>query len=150
MLPSQIRRMILDDHRWLRELLADAGETARRVEAGDHALTGRLRERAQAMRERFLAHLDLEEAHLVPALREADAWGEERARRILREHAEQRERFAALLEALRGPCGDAPALARDVRTLVADLLAEMDDEEETMLAERVLHDDPLVVDAEPE
>jgi hemerythrin-like domain-containing protein len=150
MFPSQVRRMILDDHRWLRELLADAEDTARQVEAGDHALTGRLRERAQAMRERFLAHLDLEETHLVPALREADAWGEERSARLLREHAEQRERFAALLAALRGPCGDAPALARDVRALVADLLTDMEHEEATLLADRVLHDDPVVVDGEPE
>lgn len=150
MLPGQIRRMILDDHRWLRELLADVDATAQRVEAGDHELTGRLRERALAMRERLLAHLDLEEAHLVPALRRAGAWGEERAGRILREHAEQRERFAVLLEALRRPCGNSPDLARGVHDLVGDLLAEMHDEEAAMLDERVVHDDPVVAGGEPE
>lgn len=150
MLPSQVRQMIQDDHRWLRELLADARTTARRVEEGDHALCGRLRETAQAMRERFLGHLALEEQYLVPALRDADAWGEERAARLLAEHADQRARFAALLDALRQPCGDCSVLARDVLALAGDLVADIESEERTLLAERVLHDDPVVVDAEPE
>jgi hemerythrin-like domain-containing protein len=149
MLESQIRRIILDDHRWLRELLADADEIAHRVEQGDHELTGRLRERAQAIRDRFLRHLDLEEEHLVPALRDADAWGEERAALLLREHAEQRERFDALLRELRQPCGDPRPLAGAVRRLVHDLLGDVEHEEATLLDERVLHDDP-VVDGEPE
>ena len=149
MFPSQVRRMILDDHRWLRELLADARATARRVETGDHALCGRLREISQTMRERFLGHLALEEQYLVPVLRDADAWGAERAERLLTEHAGQRERFATLLEALRQPCGDCPVLARNVRSLADDLLADMEQEETALLAERVLRDDPVVV-GEPE
>lgn len=72
MLPSQIRRIILDDHQWLRELLADTDEIARRVEAGDHERIGHLHERARRMRVRFLGHLDFEEERLVPALRDAD------------------------------------------------------------------------------
>jgi hypothetical protein len=79
MLPSQVRRTILDDHRWLRALLADTDEIARRVLEGDHALAGRLRERAVAMSARFLGHLRLEETDLVPALRDAD----ERIRDVL-------------------------------------------------------------------
>jgi len=145
MLPSQVRRVILDEHRWLRELLADTGEIARRVEAGDHERTGHLRERAQRMRARFLRHLDFEEEQLVPALRDADDWGEERADMLLREHADQRERFAALLRELQQPCSDPRPLARDVQALVRDLLADMDHEESELLSERVLHDDPVVV-----
>jgi hemerythrin-like domain-containing protein len=150
MLESQVRRTILDDHRWLRELLADADEIARRVEEGDHELTGRLRERAQAMRERFVRHLALEEQHLAPALRHADAWGEERAARLLGEHAAQRDRFATLLHELQQPCGDPRPLARAVRSLVHDLLADIEHEETTLLGGRVLDDDPVVVDVEPE
>jgi iron-sulfur cluster repair protein YtfE (RIC family) len=150
MLPSQVRRVILDDHRWLRELLADARETARRVETGDHALCGRLRELSQTLHQRFLGHLALEEQHLVPALRDADAWGVERAGLLLAEHAGQRERVAELLDALRQPCGNCPVLARAVGSLADDLLADMEHEEATLLAERVLHDDPVVVDAEPD
>jgi hypothetical protein len=149
MLPSQVRRIVLDEHRWLREVLADAGELARRVEAGDHERSGHLRERAQRLRARFLRHLDFEEEQLVPVLRDADDWGEERAELLLREHTEQRERFAALLHALQRPCGDPRPLAREVRALVRDLLADMEHEEAELLSPRVLHDDP-VVEAEPE
>jgi len=141
---------MLDEHRWLRELLADTGEIARRVEAGDHERVGHLRERAQRMRTRFLQHLDLEEEQLVPALRDADDWGEERAALLLREHADQRERFAALLHELHQPCSDPRPLAHDVQRLVRDLLADMEHEESELLSERVLHDDPLVVDEEPD
>lgn len=150
MLPSQVRRTILDDHRWLRALLADTDEIARRVLEGDHALAGRLRERAVAMRERFLGHLRLEESHLVPALRDADDWGEERAALLQAEHAEQRERFAALLDALQQPRAHPGALAADVRALVRDLVADMEKEERTLLADTVLRDDPVVVSPEPD
>jgi hemerythrin-like domain-containing protein len=150
MYPSQLRRILLEDHRWLREMLADADEVAHRVEQGDHELIGRLRERARSLRERFLGHLDFEEKQLDPALRDADDWGEQRSEILRREHAEQRERFAALLRRLRQPCGDPRPLARDVRSLVRDLLADMESEESSLLSDRVLRDDPVVVDAEPD
>lgn len=150
MLPSQVRRAILDDHRWLRALLADTDEIARRVLEGDHALAGRLRERAAAMRERFLGHLRLEETHLVPALRDADDWGEQRAALLLAEHAGQRERFAALLDALQQPPAHPGALGAELRALVRDLLADMQEEERMLLADTVLRDDPVVVSPEPD
>jgi len=146
---SQVRRTILDDHAWLSELFRDADAIARRVEAGDHALTGRLRERAHAMHDRFLRHLEFEEAFLVPALRDSDAWGEERAAELLREHAEQRDRFATLLHELRAPCGDPGPLAREVRRLAESLLADVEREESTLLGGNVLRDDP-VVEGEPD
>lgn len=150
MLPSQIRENVLDDHVWLRELLTDVDELARRVQAGDHELRGRLHERALAMRERFLGHLELEERDLLPALRDADAWGEERARRLEQEHAAQRERFAALLERLQTPTADPCRLADELRALIADLLADMQEEERLLLRESVLRDDPIVPAQEPE
>lgn len=150
MRPSQVRRTILEDHRWLRELLADVDAVARRVEAGDLALCGRLGERFHAMRERFLAHLALEERYLLPALREADAWGEERVRRLDEDHAAQRRRLDALLARFGDASASRAGLATSVRGFVADLLADMADEERSALDERVLRDDPVVVDEEPE
>ena len=148
--PSQVRRMILDDHVGLRGLLADLDELARRVEDGDHELLGRLRERFLELSERFLHHLDLEEETLVPALRDADAWGEERAALLLREHADQRGRFGELRKSLRESRSSARSLALEIRLLVRDLLFDMEHEEHTLLSPRVLHDDPVVVDGEPE
>jgi hemerythrin-like domain-containing protein len=148
--PSQVRHAILDDHRWLRELLADVEEVARRVGEGDHALADRLRQRARAMRERFLGHLALEERYLVPALRETDAFGDERARLLLREHTDQRHRFEALLADLGNARHGIQDVARRVRRLVSDLRMDMEHEEKTLLDENLLRDDPVVVDEEPE
>ncbi len=150
MLPSQVRSIILGDHVWLRELLADIDELARRVAEGDHELLGRLRERVPRMSERFLRHLDLEEERLVPALRDADAWGDERAALLLREHAGQRERFGELLRSLREARSPARTLALEVRLLVRDLLFDMEHEEYALLSPSVLRDDPVVVDGEPD
>lgn len=50
---------------------------------------------------------------------------------------------------MRQPSADPGPLARDVRRLVRDLLADMEHEEAEVLSERVLHDDP-VVEAEPD
>jgi hemerythrin-like domain-containing protein len=145
---SEVRRRILDDHGWLRAVLDDVEEVARRVVEGDLELGVRLRERAAALRERFLSHLDLEDAFLVPALREADDWGEERAACLAREHASQRERFAVLLDDLRDPHRNARDVAREVRALVHDLRLDMEHEERSMLAPDLLRDDPITVDVE--
>ena len=82
MLPSEVRRMILDDHEWLRTQLAEVDDLARRVLEGESGLVERLREIGTTLQTRFLEHLDLEDRHLLPALRDADAWGEERASRV--------------------------------------------------------------------
>ena len=149
MLPSQVRRMILGDHVWLRELLADIDELARRVADGDHDLVPRLRERVLEISDRFLRHLDLEEEFLVPALRDADAWGDERAALLLREHEAQRERFGELLKSLREAGSPVRSLALEIRLLVRDLLFDMEHEEHALLSPRVLRDDPVVI-GEPE
>ena len=91
--PSSVRQRILDDHEALRVLLAEVEELVRGTRAGDPDAAATLPERGRALRAKFLDHLALEDAHLVPALRAADAWGEERARRVEKEHAEQRERM---------------------------------------------------------
>jgi iron-sulfur cluster repair protein YtfE (RIC family) len=149
MLPSQVRQLILEDHVWLRAVLATVDDLAHRVADGDRELLGRLRERVADMSQRLMGHLDLEEEVLVPALRDADAWGDERADLLLREHAGQRERFGELLRSLREARAPLRAVALETRLLVRDVLFDMDHEEHALLSPRVLRDDP-VVDGEPE
>ena len=150
MLPSQVRQLILADHVWLRAVLASVDELAERVADGDHELLGRLCEHVADMSQRFMGHLDLEEEVLVPALRDADAWGDERAVLLLREHAGQRERFGELLLRLREARAPARAEALEVRLLIRDLLFDMEHEEHALVSPHVLRDDPVVVDGEPE
>jgi hypothetical protein len=88
-----------------------------------------------------------EESYLLPALREADAWGEERAARLIRDHREQRELFDFLNARLRDEAQPAALVARDVNHLVALLRDDMREEEAELLDERVLRDDIVAVDA---
>jgi hemerythrin-like domain-containing protein len=148
MRPSEVRRTILEDHGWLRALLADVDEVARRVLAGDAGLGARLRERGEALHGRFLRHLALEEQQLVPALRDADEWGEERAARLEIEHAAQRAQLERLLAELRDASRTGREVAVALHELVSDLVDDMDHEERTLLDERVLHDDPVATDVE--
>jgi hemerythrin-like domain-containing protein len=149
MLPSQVRQLILEDHVWLRAVLATVDDLAHRVADGDRELLGRLRERVADMSQRLMGHLDLEEEVLVPALRDADAWGDERADLLLREHAGQRERFGELLRSLREARAPLRAVALETRLLVRDVLFDMDNEDHALLSPRVLRDDPVVY-GEPE
>ena len=146
--PSEIRTLILEDHVWLRGEFAKVDGLARRVLEGEEGLEEELRRRGEEIRGRFLRHLALEDAYLVPALREADSWGEERARRVEVEHAEQRADMDRLLEDLRDRQRPADEIAKELRELVTALLTDMEQEEASCLDPRVLRDDVVVIDAE--
>lgn len=144
---SEIRQTILDDHAALRGLFASLRDLLR--SAGGGAERDRaVRELGAALRERFLTHLDLEDRYLVPALREIDAWGEERAKRVSREHEEQRGRLDRLLKHLQDPERPMADLTEELDVLLRDLLEDMTHEEATVLREDLLRDDPVTVDVE--
>jgi hypothetical protein len=84
----------------------------------------------------------------VPALREADGWGDERAARVSAEHAEQRQRMEVLLRHLADLDEPAAWIAAELATLVRDLLVDMEHEEQAVLSEDLLRDDPVSIDME--
>jgi hemerythrin-like domain-containing protein len=112
------------------------------------SLSGALRSDVERFMNRFRRHLALEDRILVPTLREIDAWGEERARRVEQEHSEQRGTIQAILDGLRNPNVDAADLARDVLRLITDLYTDMAQEEEAVLHEDLLRDDIVAIDAQ--
>lgn len=148
MQPSQIRRRILEDHARLRERFSELDEVARRILEGEAELAPRLRSLAEGVREEFLAHLDLEDAILVPALREVDAWGPERAEKLATEHREQRALLQRLLRGLADLDRPLEELALDLRRLVADLMVDMAHEEKSELDPHLLRDDIVEDDIE--
>jgi hypothetical protein len=145
MKPSEIRQRILRDHRGLRNDLERLEALAADVRAGRPC--GALRVDAEALLAWLKGHMRWEESYLLPALREADAWGAERAERLLRDHREQRE----LLEFLNGRLQDegqpAVLVVRDVTQLIELLRDDMRAEEAELLDERVLRDDVVAIDA---
>jgi len=143
-----IRERILQDHEVIRRHLASVDALARRALAGESGLEPELREAGEALRERFLAHLALEDAHLVPALRDSDAWGEERAARVEHEHREQRAQMEQLLTDLRDGRRGGGELAQELLDLVDALIADMEHEERAVLDPDVLRDDVVGVAVE--
>jgi hypothetical protein len=146
MSPSEIRTRILQDHERLRhdldQLEACAGELG-----ADRGALERLRVDAAALITHLDGHMRWEEWYLLPALREADAWGVERAARLASDHRAQRELLDFLNVRLHDETRPAALVAQDVAHLVGLLRDDMREEEAEMLDERVLRDDVIAIDA---
>jgi hemerythrin-like domain-containing protein len=146
--PSRVREKILSDHVRLRKQLDPIEGLAKQVIAGDDAAVKRLRQEAERFHAALARHMSWEDEHLAPTLREIDAWGEERARRLAVEHREQRERLSRFLEKLHDPKRAKQHVARDLLELGAWLRRDMDEEEATTLDPNVVRDDVIGIDVE--
>jgi hypothetical protein len=90
-------------------------------------------------------HLAFEERSLLPILRDDLPLGPERADRLLGEHRRQRETLATLhREACSFP--DRPILAAKLAFLAEWLLADMAEEERSLLVPDVVRDDVITID----
>jgi iron-sulfur cluster repair protein YtfE (RIC family) len=146
MRPSEVRERVLSDHEELRGRLAELEELARAsLERGPGAGVG-LRTRAEDLLDHLAIHMSWEDRYLVPVLRAADGWGEARSGRLAREHLEQRELLEYALRQLHDADRPEAVVARNLLDLVALLREDMLEEECAFLDERLLRDDPLVVD----
>ncbi|MGH0034964.1 MAG: hemerythrin domain-containing protein [Myxococcota bacterium] len=145
MLPSEVRAKILEDHRRIRREL-DALEA--RAAAGEAGAVepDALRTLGESFLELLETHMRWEDEHLASALRDADSWGAEREKRLVREHAEQRAEMKALLERLHDPERDAEKLAADLQSLAQWLRRDMEGEEKETLDPKVLRDDVVTID----
>jgi hypothetical protein len=147
MKPSEIRSHILSDHERLRDDLDRLEALVRELRGGRAALET-VRLDAGGLLARLRAHMRWEESYLLPALREADAWGKERAERLTRDHCEQHELLDFLNARLWDEAQHAALVASDVDHLVALLRDDMREEEAELLDERVLRDDIVAISAE--
>lgn len=139
------RREVLEQHVALRRLLRCVDAAARRVLSGAPANDLELPALMRLLRKTLLDHMAFEERFLVPVLHDVDPWGPERATHFLAEHERQRAVLATLDdEALTGH--GAAALAVVLRSLVTDILLDMQEEERDFLTSEVLHDDLVVCD----
>lgn len=146
--PSEIRNRVLEDHEKLRgelQRLEGLKRAAGQPEASPHDAVA-LRACTEAFLGRLRRHMAWEERYLLPALREADAWGEERAVRLLDDHREQVRLLDFVIERLHDEARPDALVVRDVGALVAFLLVDMDEEERDLLDPRVLRDDVIAID----
>jgi hypothetical protein len=133
MLPSEVRRRVLEDHARLREGITKLREVA------DTADLDALRASARAFFAQLETHMAMEDHELAGVLRTIDAWGPERAARLARDHAAQRV-WIRSYDAFIGKC-TSHRLARDrILTFLAELEDDMTREEARDLNEDLLAD----------
>ena len=149
MRPSEVRQRVLADHAALRRLLDHLEQSAARVAQDEPSAVSSLRAEGERLLATLREHMGWEDRFLAPALRRADAWGEERARQLDGDHREQRELLKHVLAGLRDASRPAAVLARNLLDLVTLLRADMEHEERTLLDPRVLRDDVISL-GEPE
>ncbi len=143
--PGTARRGILSQHVHLRELLGRAQAVAEARLEGDTAIFDAVASAIGDVRSAIEVHLAFEEAVLIPLFRDDLPLGPERAERLLEEHARQRGMLAALHnEACRHP--ELPTLAAKLAALTSWLLADMAEEERSVLNPDTVRDDVVVVD----
>jgi len=148
MTPGEVRARILADHVAIRGMLLSLEHVAQRVRGGEQSLLGALRLEGDALLRHLQDHMFWEDLHLAPALRQADAWGEERAARLASDHREQRQVLGHCLAAVHDESRPAPVVARTLIDLVGMLRDDIEEEERLLLDERVLRDDVIGIDVE--
>jgi hypothetical protein len=139
------RRGILWQHARIRTLLEKARELAdARLDEerfDPYAVASAIGDIHSAME----VHLRFEEAVLLPLLRDDLPVGPQRADRLVEEHLQQRSMLAALHnEASTQP--ELPLLASKLAALTSWLLADMVEEERSLLNPDAVRDDVVVVD----
>jgi hypothetical protein len=142
--PAAVRERVLAQHATLRELLRQALEVTTHGLQGDGTGEDELARLVHDLRARFRAHLSFEEQALAPVLSNLDDWGPERVDDLLEEHARQRAELDTLVEGLRNGW-DAARLALTLRSLVTDLLLDMEHEERGCLSATALQDQMMIV-----
>ena len=131
MRPDEVRERIRADHEELRGLLSRVGECAHRAASGRADAVADLRAQGLRLSRCFTDHLDLEDAHLVPLLREGR--GNDAADRLADEHREQRLLMEFLLGRMRDAARPAVLLVRELETLVELLREDMSHEEKELV-----------------
>jgi len=145
---EEIRTRIIDDHVAIRGMLLSIEDLANGVLGGLRRLAGPMRLEGESLLDHLATHMHWEDVHLAPALRKADAWGDERAAQLDLDHAEQRELLTHALARVEDPSRPAALVARNLLDLIELLREDMVEEERTLLDERVLRDDVVGIAVE--
>jgi iron-sulfur cluster repair protein YtfE (RIC family) len=138
LMPSEVRRKVLGQHREIEQMLAE-------LEAGVAHLSdgtvdaGQVKRAAYALRGILELHMNFEEAYMVPAINEADGFGPERVRHLHSEHAEQRKELDRLVDQIRE--AESPdELTKSVVRLAEMLRNDIEEEERDYVNDKILRD----------
>jgi len=139
------RRGILWQHERIRTLLEKAQALAQAWLEGEPLAADAVASAIGDIHSAMEVHLKFEEAVLLPLLADDLPIGPQRASRLSEEHLQQRSMLGALhKEASAHP--ELPLLASKLAALTAWLLADMVEEERSLLNPDAVRDDLVVVD----
>lgn len=141
--PEETRTAILEQHRGLRDGLAEIQGEALGLLSGSKGTRAQLLAHLTRLVARLEGHMSFEDERLVPVLRTIDAWGPERVERFRDEHERQRRILDSLLSD--SEKADEVQLALLTLGFVQLLRIDMDEEEATMLSADLLRDDPITM-----
>ena len=138
-------RGILWQHRHIRTLLDNMRAVAEAALDGKAPSPHAVASAIGAVRSIMEVHLEFEESVLIPILRDDPPLGPQRADRLLDEHARQRTSLATLHDEARA-YPQLEMLPAKLAFLTEWLLADMAEEEKSLLVPDVVRDDVVVVD----
>lgn len=144
LMPSEVRRKVLSQHREIEQILVELEEGVSRL--GDGTVEAeQVKRAAYALRGILELHMNFEEAHMVPAITDADGFGPERAKHLHTEHDAQRRELDRLVDEIREAKAVAELAERVVR-LAAMLRTDIEHEERDYVNEKLLRDDLIPTD----
>lgn len=144
LMPSEVRHKVLRQHREIEQMLAELEQGASQLEAGG-GQAERVKRAAYALRGVLELHMRFEEAHVVPAITEADGFGPERARRLHQEHEVQRKQLDRLVDAVLDARSPAE-IQKGIAKLAGMLRKDIEEEEKDYINEKLLRDDLMPTD----
>jgi hypothetical protein len=142
--PATVKIWVLEQHEVLRLVLQRLLDETTSALATSTASKDGLVESTRDLANRFRGHLAFEERHLIPILANESCWGQERVAALREEHERQRAELETLMAGVEGDW-DAARAAFVVRSLVTDLLLDMEEEERGVLAAECLSDEMTIV-----
>lgn len=138
LMPSEVRRKVLSQHREIEQMLSELETGVAHL--GDGTVDAeQVKRAAYALRGILELHMNFEEAHMVPAINDADGFGPERVRHLHEEHAQQRQELDRLVDQIR-EASSQDDLAAGVVRLAEMLRKDIDEEEREYVNEKLLRD----------
>jgi len=144
LMPSEVRRKVLSQHREIEQMLSELEAGVAQLGEGS-VDAAQVKRAAYALRGILELHMNFEEAHMVPAINEADGFGPERVRHLHAEHAEQRQELDRLVDAIR-EASSSDALTASVTKLADMLRTDIEEEEREYVTEKLLRDSVIPTD----
>lgn len=144
MMPSEVRRKVLEQHREIESILKELETGVKRLREGNED-RAKVKRAAYALRGILELHMAFEEREMFPAIEQADGFGPERVHHLEDDHNQQRANLDRIVDEIR-EANDDEDLARRVEKLAGMLREDIEHEEKDYVTEELLRDSIMPID----